>query len=434
MGLKRGDRVKDQTTTVGTGTITLGGAQTGYVSFGSVLSNGDRCLYVIQGTTEWEVGYGTYTSSGTTLSRDQIIVSSNSNNLVSFSSGTKTVFLGISGIEQGAYDASIYGAGVDGDVTISSGTTTLTRNMYYNTLTITGTTSAIAMGGYRIYVKDKLDISGYTGSGPIFTTTTNKNGASGGSGGYNAGGAGATGTASNPGNGGNGGNGGSGGTSTQYSGGSGGSGGTVTNETIGVLSDQLTGAKNNVLYGAGGASGAGGGAGAGYYANYGKSGTIGWFGTNGATGGASGGTIVILTRIFITGASNPAASFSVPGVAGSNGGAGNSYFDSIGGVTIYTGAGGGGGGGGGGWILFGYTLKIGSSVTNLFRANGGAGGTGGASAGGGTTAGAGGYGGNGGNIYLWDLKNNVINTTSGSAGSANSGTTGGSGGTCGASL
>jgi hypothetical protein len=86
------DRVKETTTTTGTGTITLGGAAPGFQSF-SVIGNGNTTYYTIQGGTEWEVGIGTYTSSGTTLSRDTILESSNGGTAVNFSAGSKDVFV-----------------------------------------------------------------------------------------------------------------------------------------------------------------------------------------------------------------------------------------------------------------------------------------------------------------------------------------------------
>jgi len=94
MALVVKDRVRETTTTTGTGTVTLGGAATGFQSF-SVIGNGNTTFYTIQlaNTNEWEVGIGTYTSSGTTLSRDTILESSNSGSAVNFSSGTKDVFV-----------------------------------------------------------------------------------------------------------------------------------------------------------------------------------------------------------------------------------------------------------------------------------------------------------------------------------------------------
>jgi len=87
------DRVNETSTTTGTGTFTLAGAVTGFQTF-SAIGNGNTTYYtiVLQGGTEWEVGLGTYTSSGTTLSRDVVLSSSNSGSLVNFSAGTKNVF------------------------------------------------------------------------------------------------------------------------------------------------------------------------------------------------------------------------------------------------------------------------------------------------------------------------------------------------------
>jgi hypothetical protein len=94
MALVLGDRVRDVTTTTGTGTVTLSGtAPTGYRSFASGVGNGNTTYYTIVAGAEWEVGLGTFTSSGNTLSRDVVYSSSNSNNLVNFSAGTKDVFV-----------------------------------------------------------------------------------------------------------------------------------------------------------------------------------------------------------------------------------------------------------------------------------------------------------------------------------------------------
>jgi hypothetical protein len=86
------DRVKETTTTTGTGTVTLAGASSGFQSF-SVIGDGNETYYAIVGGAEWEVGVGTYTASGTTLSRDTVLESSNSGSLVDFSAGTKAVFV-----------------------------------------------------------------------------------------------------------------------------------------------------------------------------------------------------------------------------------------------------------------------------------------------------------------------------------------------------
>lgn len=94
MALVVKDRVKVTSTTTGTGTLTLGSALTGFQSF-SVIGDGNTTYYTIVDTSngDWEVGIGTYTSSGTTLSRDVILESSNSGSAVNFGAGSKEVFV-----------------------------------------------------------------------------------------------------------------------------------------------------------------------------------------------------------------------------------------------------------------------------------------------------------------------------------------------------
>jgi hypothetical protein len=94
MALVVKDRVKSSTTTTGTGTITLGAAAAGFQAF-SVIGDGNTTYYTIVDTVNgtWEVGSGIYTSSGTTLSRDTVLDSSNSGSLVNFAAGSKDVFV-----------------------------------------------------------------------------------------------------------------------------------------------------------------------------------------------------------------------------------------------------------------------------------------------------------------------------------------------------
>ena len=94
MALVLKDRVKVLATTTGTGTFTLGSAVSGFQDF-SVIGNGNTTYYAIvaQSTPDWEVGIGTYTASGTTLSRDTILESSNGGTAVDFPAGTKDVFV-----------------------------------------------------------------------------------------------------------------------------------------------------------------------------------------------------------------------------------------------------------------------------------------------------------------------------------------------------
>jgi hypothetical protein len=120
MALVLADRVKETTTTTGTGTVTLLGASTGYQSF-AVVGNANTTYYTIAGQTgsEWEVGIGTYTSSGTTLARTTILASSNSGSAVNFSAGTKDVFVTYPA-EIAAYASN--NPGTSGQLLVSNGT------------------------------------------------------------------------------------------------------------------------------------------------------------------------------------------------------------------------------------------------------------------------------------------------------------------------
>lgn len=91
MGLVLKDRVKDSTSTTGTGTITLAGAPpTGFQGF-TVIGNGNTTYYTIAGGAQWEVGIGTYNAG--TLTRDTVFESSNANAKVDFIAGEKAVFV-----------------------------------------------------------------------------------------------------------------------------------------------------------------------------------------------------------------------------------------------------------------------------------------------------------------------------------------------------
>jgi hypothetical protein len=96
MALVLADRVKETTTTAGTGTVTLDGAATGFQSF-AVIGNSNTTFYTIaaQVGNEWEVGVGTYTSSGTLLARTTVLSNSAGTqpSALSFSAGTKDVFV-----------------------------------------------------------------------------------------------------------------------------------------------------------------------------------------------------------------------------------------------------------------------------------------------------------------------------------------------------
>jgi hypothetical protein len=119
------DRVKETTTTTGTGTVTLLGASTGFQSF-SAIGNTNTTYYTIAGQTgsEWEVGIGTYTSSGTTLARTAVISSSNAGALVNFSAGTKDVFV----TYPAEFTANAIGGGI-GAVLLNASTATVSGSI-----------------------------------------------------------------------------------------------------------------------------------------------------------------------------------------------------------------------------------------------------------------------------------------------------------------
>ena len=95
MALVLNDRVKETSTTTGTGTLNLAGAETGFVTFVAGIATGNTTYYTIhnQGTAEWEVGIGTVTdATPDTLSRDTVLNNSAGNTSKINFSGTLDVF------------------------------------------------------------------------------------------------------------------------------------------------------------------------------------------------------------------------------------------------------------------------------------------------------------------------------------------------------
>jgi len=87
------DRVKETTTTTGTGTVSLAGAYTGFQSFATAFTTGSTVYYAITDGVNWEIGSGVFTSGApSTLSRATVLASSNSNALVNFTAGSMDVF------------------------------------------------------------------------------------------------------------------------------------------------------------------------------------------------------------------------------------------------------------------------------------------------------------------------------------------------------
>ena len=173
------DRVKETSTTTGTGTITLAGAVAGFQSFASV-GNGNTTYYAIvtQSPGDWEVGIGTYSSAGTTLARNTILASSNGGAAVNFAAGVKEVFVtypaGQSfGILQGLNPRVVVIA--DGtSVTMNSETTDLatqTNTQVAGTLTLNAPTGT-PVNGQKIILRVQCTNVQTLSYNAIFTGST----------------------------------------------------------------------------------------------------------------------------------------------------------------------------------------------------------------------------------------------------------------------
>lgn len=291
-----------------------------------------------------------------------------------------------------------FGDGSDGNVTISSGVTTITRDMFYNNLTISST-GQLVTNNYKVFVKGNLDLSA-AGVGSINNNgangTTGTNGVSGGTGATapTAPASGTLGAGCQPGNGGNGSaNNGSNGTGAaalvgngggQNGSGAGGAGGTgtagnagaSTSPTVLLVQRYETNFLRGIgLIGGGGSAGGGGGGGG--------DGTF--VGGGGASGGMGAGAVIIYANTVIKSLSTPASCISAIGGIGGNGGNGDPAGS--------TGGGGGGGSGSGGWIMIYYNNLFGPSIAGMLDASSGVGGVGGF----GYNGGVSGKGGNAGN-------------------------------------
>ena len=135
MALVINDRVKETTTTTGTGAVSLGGAVTGFETFAAGIGNSNTVYYCIahQDQAEFEVGLGTLDGDSSDLTRTTVISSSNSDSAVDFSAGTKDVFCTIPAskliFEDANNDVTIgRNLTVTGDLTISGDDLTLTTN------------------------------------------------------------------------------------------------------------------------------------------------------------------------------------------------------------------------------------------------------------------------------------------------------------------
>jgi hypothetical protein len=155
------DRVKETSTTAGTGTIVLAGAQSGYQSF-AVVGNANTTYYTIadQSGANWEVGIGTYYSGNVSLSRNTILASSNSNAAVSFGSNSKDVFITYPAEDAVYLNNGVVYAGASANVAFSNITASnavITTGAFTNATVITTPTQSTDVVN-KAYVDQQVSV------------------------------------------------------------------------------------------------------------------------------------------------------------------------------------------------------------------------------------------------------------------------------------
>lgn len=171
MALILADRVKETSTTSGSGVFTLAGAASGFQSF-AIIGNTNTTFYCIAGqsTGEWEVGIGTYATSGTTLTRTTVLSNSSATqpSALSFAAGTKDVFV-------------TYPSGKSVNLDASGNATALGTPVAFVGTNITGTASGLTAGnvttnanltGPITSVGNATSIASQTGTGTKFVVDT----------------------------------------------------------------------------------------------------------------------------------------------------------------------------------------------------------------------------------------------------------------------
>ena len=164
MALVINNRVRELTSTTGTGTVTLGGAVGGFQTFAAGIGNDNTTYYAISinSENEWEVGLGTLSSDSSTMERTEVLESSNSDNAVDFSAGSKEVFCTLPAEKAVYLDASDDPVGVTGtDITTEgnffSNWTNVTANL---TTTLTTAKNRMIIGPITVDDTYTWDIAG----------------------------------------------------------------------------------------------------------------------------------------------------------------------------------------------------------------------------------------------------------------------------------
>ena len=148
MALVINNRVRETTSTTGTGAVTLGGAVGGFQTFAAGIGNSNTTYYAISinSESEWEVGLGTLNGDSSTLTRTTVLESSNSDSAVDFSAGSKEVFCTLPAEKAVYLDASDDPVGVSGGQ-ITDETKTFSN---YSILTANRTLTAASDTNYML--------------------------------------------------------------------------------------------------------------------------------------------------------------------------------------------------------------------------------------------------------------------------------------------
>jgi len=171
MALVVKDRVRENSTTTGTGTFTLSGAVTGFQTFSTAIGNTNTTYYCIVNQGEWEVGLGTVGAG--TLSRDTVLSSSNAGSLVTFTSGTKDVFCTYPSVKSVYRNASDVAVLTSTDVTTGLGYTPL--NPANNLSDVSSNTTArtnLGLGSIATQASSSVSITGGAIDGTTVGSTT----------------------------------------------------------------------------------------------------------------------------------------------------------------------------------------------------------------------------------------------------------------------
>lgn len=170
MALVVKDRVRENSTTTGTGTFTLSGAVSGFQTFSTAIGNGNTTYYCIVNQSEWEVGLGTV--GGGTLSRDTVL-SSSTGSKVSFTSGTKDVFCTYPSSKSVYRNGSDVAVLTSTDVTTGLGYTPLAPSN--NLSDVSSTTTArtnLGLGSIATQASSSVSITGGSIDGTTIGGTT----------------------------------------------------------------------------------------------------------------------------------------------------------------------------------------------------------------------------------------------------------------------